>query len=277
MRNNEDRFGPPTEEDSGVSSFAKTDSLSFVTPTEFVELPSRGTFYPQGHPLHDQETIEIKFMTAKEEDILTSKALLKKGVAIDRMLQNLILDKSIKLEDMLVGDKNAVLIASRISAYGSDYAVQVICPSCETKQKFQFDLNALNHKECSTPEEENVSITERGTFKTTLPKSKVELEFRLLKVADETRISQDLIKKKEGDDNSTKQLKMLVVSVAGHVDPTIKRDFIDNMPAIDARHVRLLLRKLSPDIDMSQEFTCESCGFQEEMEIPLTQEFFWPK
>lgn len=277
MRNNEDRFGPPVEEDSGASSVAQNSSLSFVSPTEFVELPSKGVLYHPEHPLHNKETLEIKFMTAKEEDILTSKALLRKGIAIDRMLQNLILDKSIKLEEMLVGDKNAIMVASRISAYGPDYEVSVVCPACEERQKFSFDLSSLENKECKHPSELGIKITQKGTFKTVLPKSQVELEFRLLTSGDESKIAQDLIKKKEGDDNSTKQLKMLVVSVAGHIDPTVKRDFIDSMPAADARHVRLAIRQLTPDIDMSQEFVCESCGHAEEMAVPLTQEFFWPQ
>lgn len=277
MRNNEDRFGPPVEEDSGASGIAQNSSLSFVSPTEFVELPSKGVLYHPEHPLHNKETLEIKFMTAKEEDILTSKALLRKGIAIDRMLQNLILDKSIKLEEMLVGDKNAIMVASRISAYGSDYEVSVVCPACEERQKFSFDLSTLKNKDCKHPSELGIEITQKGTFKTVLPKSQVELEFRLLTSGDESKIAQDLIKKKEGDDNSTKQLKMLVVSVAGHIDPTVKRNFIDSMPAADARYLRLIIRQLTPDIDMSQEFVCESCGHDEEMAVPLTQEFFWPQ
>lgn len=277
MRNNEDRFGPPVEEDSGVSSVAQGAELSFIAPTEFVELPSGGKFYHQSHPLHNKETIEIKYMTAKEEDILTSKSLLRKGVAIDRMLQNLILDKNIRLENLLSGDKNAMMVASRISAYGADYSVHVTCPECNTKQKFDFDLSSLHNKEVRTPEEANVSVTEHGTFVCSLPKSKVDVEFRLLTSGDESKIAQELIKKKEGDDASTGQLRTLISSVAGHTDSKIVRQFIDSMPASDARHMRLLIRDLTPDIDMSQEFTCESCGNIEDMEVPLTQEFFWPK
>lgn len=277
MRNNEDRLGPPVEEDSGISGAVQGSDLNFVSPTEFVDLPSRGQYYPANHPLKGKDTIEIKFMTAKEEDILTSKALLKKGIAIDRMLQNLILDKSIRLDDMLTGDKNAIMITSRISAYGSDYEVSVVCPACETKQRFSFDLSSLSHKECKHPSDLGVKVTDRGTFVTVLPKSKVELEFRLLTCADEAKITQELIKKKEGDDSSTSQLKMLVVSVNKQLDPMVKRQFIDTMPAYDARHLRLLIRQITPDIDMSQVFVCDSCGHDEEMAVPLTQDFFWPQ
>ena len=92
--------------------------FSFVVPTEFVELPSEGRYYPEGHPLHNQETIEIKHMTAREEDLLTSRALLKKGVALERLLDSVIINKNIRAADLLVGDRNAILIAARISGYG---------------------------------------------------------------------------------------------------------------------------------------------------------------
>ena len=65
-------------------------ALTFTTPTEFVELPSGGNYYPEGHRLHGEQTVEIKFMTAKEEDILTSKTLIKQGVALERLLKSVI-------------------------------------------------------------------------------------------------------------------------------------------------------------------------------------------
>ena len=133
MRNNQDRLGavnkgeePPVQQQPQQVE----QTLQFVTPTEFVELPSRGKFYPEGHPLHNTEIIEIRHMTAKDEDILTSAALLKKGLAIDRFLQNIIVDKSINIADLLVGDKNAIIVASRISGYGAQYEAGISCPSC---------------------------------------------------------------------------------------------------------------------------------------------------
>ena len=109
MRNNQDRLGAqPGGETPPVSQPTQQTKqpLQFVTPTEFVELPSKGAFYPQGHPLHNVDTIEIRHMTAKDEDILTSRALLQKGIAIDRFLQNVIVDKNVNIADLLVGDKN---------------------------------------------------------------------------------------------------------------------------------------------------------------------------
>ena len=133
MSRNEGRFsaaeGSPTPEDEGTSAVAASaagSQFNWALPTEFVELPSKGRFYPPGHPLHNETTVEIKYMTAKEEDILTDRALLKKGIAIDRVLENLIVDQRVKLDDLLIGDKNAILVKARTTGYGSEYETRVI-------------------------------------------------------------------------------------------------------------------------------------------------------
>ena len=146
MSRNKDRVGVGTPAPQAAAPVANVQNtpdqpFSFVVPTEFVELPSKGAFYPVGHPLHNQTTIEIKQMTAKEEDILTSRSLLKQGVAIDRVIQSVIIDRSIDVSSLLIGDKNALVIASRVSGYGNDYNTTVTCPNCETKQDYSFDLN----------------------------------------------------------------------------------------------------------------------------------------
>ena len=115
---------PPSVMQEGGSGF------SFVVPTEFVELPTGGRFYGEGHPLHGQDSIEIKQMTAKEEDMLTSRTLLKKGVALDRVIQSLIVDKRIDPDSLLVGDRNAIIVAMRVSGYGGEYNTTVACPAC---------------------------------------------------------------------------------------------------------------------------------------------------
>ena len=147
MRDNEDKIGakkmdtspPPQSLDEGGATGGST-GLSFVAPTEFVVLPSGGKYYPEGHPLHGEDTVEIRMMTTKQEDILTSRALLKKGVAIDRFIQSILVTKGVTPDSMLVGDKNAILVAARISGYGSEYITQVQCPVCQERSKFEFDL-----------------------------------------------------------------------------------------------------------------------------------------
>ena len=245
-------------------------------PTEMVDLPSKGLLYPENHPLASGK-VEMKYMTAKEEDILTSKSLLKKGVAIDRMLQNLIVDNNVKLDYLLSGDKNAILIASRISGYGSEYAVRLSCPACSQKQEFSFDLSSLEHKDLSDLDDLQLETTNRGTFMYKLPRSKAMVEFRLLTSGDESQMTQEMIRTKKQENVSTDQLKRVVVSINGVEDRLQLRQFIENMPAADARFLRAAIKRSTPDVEMSQTFICASCDHEEEMEVPLTTEFFWPQ
>ena len=155
MRNNEKRLGlaPNTPPDAAHNVAAATTPLAFVVPTEFVELPSQGKFYPQGHPLCGEDTIEIKFMTAKDEDILTSTTLIKKGLVLDRLIDNLLIDKRIKSNSLLTGDRNAIIVAARRSAYGSDYEITVSCPDCEESSLHSYDLGDVKHVCCGFDQE----------------------------------------------------------------------------------------------------------------------------
>ena len=261
----------------------QTTGLSYVTPTEFVELPSRGQFYSSDHPLHNQETVELRFMTAKDEDILTSQALLKNGLAIDRLVTNLLVDKNINPDDLLIGDKNALLVAARVSGYGADYTVQVSCPSCGTAQAHTFDLTAFENNEGIQPDENNesgVAATDNGTFTAVLPRTGYTAEFRLFTAQDEKDVMQTTAKKtkhKLADSMATDLLKVLIVSINGVADRAEVNNFIDNMPAQDARHIRGCLQVVTPNVDMTQSCECSSCGAVTDMEVPFTAEFFWPK
>jgi len=284
MRDNEDRLGALTQAEAPAAQMpvqtAQASPLSFVAPTEFVDLPSKGELYAEGHPLRGKDKVEIKFMTAKEEDILTSRSLIKKGVAIDRMLESLIVDKSIKVDNLLVGDKNALIVASRISGYGSSYKTAITCPSCGTNAKHDFDLEKLNIHRCDNQQEIGVTKTENNTFIIELPKTRSSVEVRLLNGKDETEIAELAEKRKKmnlPEELSTSQMKAYVVSANGNKDKTFLKQFIENLPAIDAKTLRSLYREITPNIDMKQQFTCSSCSFEQEMEVPFTVDFFWPK
>ena len=137
MSRNQDRLGGVQQHDSSPPVQAMNENaggFSFVIPTEFVELPTGGRYYPPGHPLHGESAIEIKQMTAKEEDMLTSRTLLKKGVALDRVIGSLIVNKAIDPDSLYVGDRNAIIVATRVSGYGNDYTTKVTCPQCAASQ-----------------------------------------------------------------------------------------------------------------------------------------------
>lgn len=275
MPRNAGRLDAPKGNTTPVLVEEKKSILDFVTPTEFVEIPTKGRFYPDGHPLHNVETIEIRHMTAKETDILTSKSLLKKGIAIDRMLENVIVDQNIKVNDLFVGDKNALIVASRINGFGNDYETKVTCASCGETTKTVFDLNEVNVKEL----DEETNISEGGTFVITLPKTGVEAECRLIDGHDEKRMVKGTEKKKKlnlPDTSLTDQLKFIIVSLNGETDRGLVEKFIDLMPAMDSNYLRKQYERVSPNVDMKNDFTCSSCGAEAVIDIPFSTSFFWP-
>ena len=298
IRNNEDRTGerraagsevPPDVVSPMVPSSETTGpSLDFTCPTEFVDLPSQGRYYPKEHSLHGVDSLEIRFMTAKDEDILTSKSLLKKGVAIDRFLQNIIVDKKIKIADLLVGDKNALIVAARVTGYGAEYKTNVSCPACGTSQEYEFNLeeSAVNNggvesvaKETPVVAEE-ITATDNNTWTLECPKSKVIVELQLLTGAHEKFLAKSQAMKKKQklpETMLTDQLRQLIASVNGNSEQKNINKFIDVMPAIDSRFLRGVYEKLMPNVDLTQHFDCHSCGFEQEIEVPFTTDFFWPK
>mgnify|MGYP001441629456 FL=1 len=283
MSRNKQRTAAATDAVAATTPTTPTapTSLSYVTPTEFVELPSRGKFYSTDHPLHGKEVIEMRYMTAKDEDILTSPALLKNGVAIDRLIENLIVDKNITANSLLIGDKNAVTLAARISGYGEQYEVNVTCPACNATIDHTYDLSEIPHNHGIQPDDdtENVSLTPEGTFIATLPKTQFTAEFRLLNGADESSLERTATKLRKlnlPESSSTSLLKQLVVSINGVNVASEVAMFIDNMPAQDARFLRACVQLVTPNVEMTQNFECTSCGASTEMAVPFTSEFFWP-
>lgn len=275
MSRNKDRLGGSQHQDTQPP--AQTGGFSFVVPTEFVELPSQGRFYPEGHPLHGKDSIEIRQMTAKEEDMLTSVTLLKKGVALDRVIASLIVDKSISPDSLLVGDRNAIIISTRVSGYGNVYETKVTCPNCGTNQDYSFDLNKANIYDGSDAADLGVRTNDDGTFNVTLPQTNVDVQFRLLNGRDEKTFLNGMKsdKKAKSEKNITRQLATIVVSLNGDSSIQAKQYFVDNVPSLDSRHLRLAYRLAAPNIDLTQQFECVECSHEQEMEVPLSADFFW--
>ncbi len=304
VRNNEERSGARHPDDSSAAVAAteteapvpskgrsahekpQPKNLSFVVPTEFVDLPSKGRFYVESHPLHNVDNMEIRFMTAKEEDILTSRSLLKKGVAIDRFLSSIIVDRRIDVNTMLVGDKNALLVAARSSGYGSEYNTKVSCPACGETQEYEFDLEAAHLVGIDSETFQNsnfakaVSENENGTFDIQLPKSNVTVTVRLLIGADEQRLAKNMKQKSKIQGHETMltdQFRTYIVAVNGSTNNRDINTFVNAMPALDSRFLRTTYQGIAPNVDLTQFFSCESCGFEQDMEVPFTADFFWPK
>jgi hypothetical protein len=285
LRNNEDRLGAKSIGDDAPPQTKGTNSgasFSFSTPTEFVELPSKGRYYPEGHPLCGKGEIEIRHMTAKDEDILTSETLIKKGIAVERLLQSVIVDKSIDSKSMLVGDKNALVVATRITGYGAPYHTQLLCPSCmkSVDQTFDLEEQTIYYADDDELAENGLESTSSGTFIMTAPLSKARVEVKLMTGHDEEYLTKQAASKKKNkllETTLTDQLRRMIVSVNGDDSNGMISSFIDHLPARDSRYLRTSYRKVVPDIKLAQEFSCASCGHTQELEVPFTVDFFWPR
>ncbi len=288
MRNNEKRLGLDPQ-DAQPEEVPQTPpppipgGMSYVTPTEFVELPSKGLFYPENHPLCGKDVVEIKFMTAKEEDILTSSALLRRGIAIDRLIDSLLLNKRITSDSLLSGDRNAIIVAARKSAFGQAYETRVTCPSCGSNETFIFDLEEGKMSPGGASEdvlnEKNVQFdASTKLFYFELPKTKVRVGLRLLNGEDENKSFMKNRKKSKDapETNATDQLRAVIVSVNGDDNNFFINSFIGALPISDSKYLKEVYSKLVPNIDLTQTYACEVCGHVEDMEVPFNTEFFWP-
>jgi hypothetical protein len=249
----------------------------FSVPRDFVMLPSKGRIYPPDSPLHNLEEIEVRHLTAADEDILTSRALLRTGKAIDTMLSNVLMNKSVNVNDFISGDKNAILTFLRITGYGPEYDVEIDCPGCNESIKHQFDLTKLTMRFLDV----DPMGAGENRFEFVLP-SGVHIEFKLLNSAEDQQISdeQDKLKRTTNsplEKNITTKYKHQIISVNDKDDQTFINNFVDTMNLRDSRAFRTYLEEVEPDVDMKQDFKCRMCGHSEEVEIPVTVGFFWPE
>lgn len=249
-------------------------------PTEVVSLPSKGHFYSPDNPLSSGE-IELKYMTAKEEDILTSQNLIKKGIVIDKLLESLVVSKDVKLDSMLIGDKNAIMVAARVLGYGKDYSFELDCPACGDRSTNDVDLTSVSDKKVDIEQYDSG----KNEFEYELPASKRTLTFKFLTQKDERDINLELkALKKITSKNSnsaepevTTRLKKIIVSIDGDTDRSTINKFVDNeFLSIDSLSFRNKLIDITPDVDLTYNFECLSCSYDEEMTVPVTVRFFWP-
>jgi hypothetical protein len=220
--------------------------------------------------------VEIYPVTAKHEDILSNTALLKKGTVLDDFLKALIATPGVSLSDFLIGDKNALFVAARISAYGEEYVVPIKCPSCGVTQSETINLSAIQEKQNTKP-------TALGENKCvfTLPSSGKTVAWKMLTHKEETDIDAEikaLTKLGVGTSSEiTTRLKYAIVMVNGEQDKAKIKQFIDTeLSAKDSLALRRHIREVTPDLDMTFMFECKECGHQEKMTVPLGASFFWP-
>lgn len=261
-----------------------------VLSVDICPLPSRGVFYPPGHPLHMQTEIFQRDMSTREEDLLINRVLLKNNMAFDKVLQNIIQVQNLDTTTMTIADRKAAMIRARICSYGKDYDVTMTCPNCGSSHKTTVDLQAafeLGMSKVKTLEENleffNVSKVSHDQFAVVLPKSQWRVVFRVLNGADEIRMakqSQAQKKALKGQDNEsqvfTQLLRNLIVSIEDNTDPAFVNGHIYNMPARDAQKLREIYFYVSCNFRLLVNMECseEGCDYEGESEIPLTADLF---
>jgi len=255
------------------------EDFGWEIPVETVPLPSMGKLYDPDSTLYMRETVDIKAMTAEEEDILTSTALIRKGETIGRLIESCVVDKSFNTDDLLIGDRNALMVAIRITGYGTSYPVSYTCANCGTLNKADVDLSTLPIRAL----EINPVKSGINQFKFTLPVTKKDVIFKFMTGSDEKdrKVTQERMKKILGDNadlekNVTSSLETCVVSIDGITDPLKIKHFIKYMPAYDSKSLRKFIRDNEPNIEMVQNCTCSNCGTADDINVPITTEFFWP-
>lgn len=255
------------------------EKFGWEVPIESVPIPSKGLVYPPGSPLHNKEFINIKSMTAREEDILMSAALIKQGKVISHLLSSCIVDKNIDPDDMLAGDRNAVMVAIRITGYGADYTVTTSCPNCTLRSKQTYNLADLGLKRL----EISPISSDGSVFEFRLPVTGKIVHFRFLTGKDEADRSTMIERMKKMtngqgvDRDVTSRLECQIVSIDGIDDGNAIRQFISKMPARDSKSLRNFIHENEPGIDLSVDMKCPECLKKGRVALPIGANFFWPE
>lgn len=257
--------------------------FGYVPPVELVPLPSRGMLYAPGHPFHAKEVVEIRAMTAHDEDILTSRALIKQGKVVSVLIKSCLMSRDVDPDSLLTGDRNAIAIALRITGYGERYHALVDCPICGERCKGEFDLSKLPIAGLGM--EPVAPFTNAFPFR--LPVSGKDVVFKLMTGADERELEATAQARRrirsEGapqpdaiDSSLTERLVHQVVSIGGETARDRVASIVESLPARDSRDLRVTIGLATPRVEMDQDFTCPMCGETTEVDVPIGTELFWP-
>jgi len=252
------------------------DDFGMSVAIEAVPLPSRGVIYSPESPVFGRETLDIKAMTAREEDILTSRAHIKNGTVITELIKSCLIDKSIDVDELIAGDRVALMVALRITGYGADYEVECECPKCNAKTKQSFNLADLKIKRLEIdPVSEGSNL-----FEVVLPVSKKTLKVKFLNGYDEKELSTLMARKQklglQTDSLITDKLNFSITSVDNITDKNKISQFVNNMPARNSLVLRRFLDNNVLGIDMNVTMKCTSCFEESDLKLPLGVSFFWP-
>jgi len=253
-----------------------TATPTFEFPTQVISLPSEGKVYAESNPL-SKGTLEIKYMTAREEDILADRNLINKGIVLQKLLESVVVQPGVNVDDLVIGDINAVYLATRMLGYGAEYDIEVTDPFSGEKQKVTIDLSKLQTKDINLD-----ILNAQNRYELTLPVSKKKLIVKLLTHKDEKDINQEiqamerLTKGKSVGTDVTTRFKYMILDIDGNSDRGFINKFVPNMLAGDTKALRNFFKEISPDMNMTFDFVSEVTGDTEALDIPFGISFFYP-
>ena len=250
------------------------NSTTVKYPSQFVKLPSKGLLYPQDS-LYSHGEIQLRYPTAEDENILTSKPLIQRGTVIDVFISNLLVNPMVNIDQLILGDKNALIIAARILAYGSQYTTKFKCPQCGAQKQTTFDLTKILNKQI---DQSKITVGS-NQFHYVLPVSKKDLTFKLLTSKQDAQIHNIIKNQKNStgiDQQLTTRLKHVIVAVDGDTDKNNINKFIRVMPSRDSLSFRTYIRQIMPDLEMQVDYTCQQCGYNQSIQLPINYDFFYP-
>lgn len=278
MRDNQTQLTAPPSQP--IQEQEKQPSFQdFPSSTSILELPSAGQYYPEHHAFHNQKEIEIKFMTAKEEDILTTKHYMKKGIVLDKLIESVLL-QNVSSRSLLESDRLAIIIEARKTGFGSEYRTKCFCKNCQNQTEVEADLEKdliLNEKDVS--KNFDVEHVDESLFSYTLDKGGLNaaIEFRLLNGHDDNQLflsSEKQRKNKNVERNFSDRLSQMIVSINGNDDRKYINMAIHRLPLIYAKELQEAYRAVSPSIKIVTDYECDECDFVGSMEVPISLDFF---
>ena len=247
---------------------------SYPFPTEIISLPSKGLVYAESNPLSKGE-VTVKLMTAKEEDILTSTALIKKGIQLDKLLESIVIEPGVNINDLVIGDKNAILVTSRILAFGPEYQAKINDPFDKEEVEVTIDLSQIKIKEI-----DESKLNRNNEFDFFLPISKTNIKFKLLTHGDELIINKDIEasqKTLKQSNEITTRYRRIITEIEGVRDAGTISNFVTNrLLAGDSKSLRKAIAAVSPDLDLKFDYTSPVTGETEALRIPFGIGFFYP-
>ena len=258
---------------------SSSDKKGYQTPTELVSIPSKGAFYFKDHPWKNVENVEIKYMTTIHEDIVVSPSFKAKGETMNRLFDSLIVSPKCGWEQILEGDRNAILISARKTAFGNDAAMRVVCSTCGVLNHVFVDLDSLNEKPWESILEKKLALyhEDENLFSCSLPRSNLSVVFRLQDSESIKKVREAIRKRAEHglqEKILSENLRSCIISIDGNEDPVLLAKQIDELPAYDISWFFYLLQNVSPGYDLNMPFLCSSCNSSEKKNLDVQSASF---